>query len=138
MRISDWSSDVALPISRVRAVELADATGVPCAFRALHTQAVEADNAEKLEGIVHRLLGDRRPSPNREFFYVTLDEAKAAIDAAVAGKKPPKEPLALAITLPEGWLAPITPAKRLARSRAGQLQGQIGRASVRERECTYV
>ncbi|WPZ35525.1 GIY-YIG nuclease family protein [Thalassobaculum sp. OXR-137] len=108
---------------RVRAIEIADATGVPCAYVLLHKQAVEG-NAEKLEGIVHALLGDRRPSPNREFFYCTLDEAKAAIDAAVAGRKPPKEPLALAITLPDGWHAPVAPAQRLASSRAGQKQGR--------------
>ena len=112
---------------KTRALELADATGVPCSFIIEYT--APTPNSEKMEGIVHRMLGDRRPSPNREFFLCTVAEAKAAIAAALAGKKPPKEPPPLAVQLPRGWRPPVAPAKRLASDRAGQIKpGDVGKA----------
>ena len=104
----------------VRAIELADATGVPCAFVSEFTQAV--DNSEAMEGHLHRLLAHCRPTPNREFFIVSVPEAKAAIAALLEGKRAKGEAAAFAGTLPPGWRSPVAPARRLQSDRLGQIQ----------------
>lgn len=113
----------------IRAVELSDATGIPCAFVSEFVQAVP--DSEAAEATVHRLLSDKRPSPNREFFICSVDEGKAAIAATVAGAKPKGEPPPFAGPLPAGWKPPGIPAVRLASNRAGQIQtAPAAKASV--------
>lgn len=112
----------------VRAIELADATGVPAAF--VIERAFKVENSERMEAIVHGLLADRRPSPNREFFLVDVASAVAVVEAAIKGRRPVKDtvPPPLAVPLPKGWRMPVAPAVRLASDRAGQMQS-VGAAA---------
>ncbi len=105
----------------MRAIEIGDATGVPCAFHVAWCKAVP--NSEHQEGVVHGLLAPQRPSPNREFFFASVEEARAAIESAVAGKRPAKGELPpFAGRLPSGWQAPQAPSKRLPSDRMGQIK----------------
>lgn len=104
----------------IRAIELADATGVPCAFTSEFTQAV--DNSEAMEGHLHKLLAHCRPTPNREFFFISVPDAKAAIAALMDGKRAKGEASAFTGTLPPGWRSPVAPARRLQSDRLGQIQ----------------
>jgi hypothetical protein len=84
-------------------------------------------DSEAAEATVHRLLSDKRPSPNREFFICTVADGKAAIAATVAGAKPKGEPPPFAGPLPVGWKPPVIPAVRLPSNRAGQIQSEAAK-----------
>ena len=60
-----------------RAVELFT-TGVPAPFEVVYYCLTEGDEA--LEGRIHEALGRRRYRDDREFFRVTLSEARAVIE----------------------------------------------------------
>jgi T5orf172 domain len=60
-----------------RARELSSATGVPKPFRVAY--AWETKNPKALEASVHIRLDRFRVNGNREFFYISVSKAKAAI-----------------------------------------------------------
>ena len=114
-----------------RAVELADATGVPRAFVIEYSKSIE--NAEFMEGVVHGLLAGASPSANREFFFISVSEAVRVVDAACAGKRPSGSVSPRPAALPPGWRPPTVPAARLPSARAGQIQPGVSAALLAPR-----
>jgi hypothetical protein len=60
-----------------RAVQLSKSTGVPIPFDVVYSYG--CFNGERVEKEVHKKLKQKRVRGEREFFYVSLDEAKQVI-----------------------------------------------------------
>jgi hypothetical protein len=60
-----------------RAVQLSKSTGVPMPFDVVYSYS--CFNGERIEKEVHKQLKQKRVRGEREFFYVSLDEAKQVI-----------------------------------------------------------
>jgi hypothetical protein len=60
-----------------RAVQLSKSTGVPMLFNVVYSYS--CFNGERIEKEVHKQLKQKRVRGEREFFYVSLDEAKQVI-----------------------------------------------------------
>ena len=71
-----------------RAAELSSDTGVPGDFEVEHEVAVT--NPEAVEQAVHDRLATQKVNRNREFFEVTPQEARAAIDAVLRSSRSPR------------------------------------------------
>jgi T5orf172 domain len=65
--------------AKERAVELSRATGIPGQFRVEYE--IYVGNPDKIEKIIHSKLDHRRWNKNREFFQISLDEAKSLLDS---------------------------------------------------------
>lgn len=61
--------------------ELSRPTAVPLPYEVIHYR--RCFNAEHLEHLIHHSLRGKRVNPNREFFYITHEEARMIIDFAV-------------------------------------------------------
>lgn len=68
---------------RARAAALSSHTGVPSAFRV--AWYAEVQDCAAVEGAVKRALDRYRVNGRREFFSVTVPEARQAIERAAAG-----------------------------------------------------
>jgi hypothetical protein len=60
-----------------RALQLSKSTGVPLPFDVVYSYS--CFNGERIEKEVHKQLKEKRVRGEREFFYVSLDEAKQVI-----------------------------------------------------------
>jgi len=60
-----------------RAAQISRATGVPLPYKV--EWAFKCFNGEQLEGETHRMLKKYRVNNNREFFHITLEEAKKTV-----------------------------------------------------------
>jgi len=61
----------------LRAEQLSKSTGVPTPFDVVYTYS--CFNGERIEKEVHKIFKKKRVRGEREFFYVTLEEAKQMI-----------------------------------------------------------
>src|SRR5438876_10907835 len=61
-----------------RCAELGAATGIPTAFRLVHSR--EVSDGRAAEETIHRLLAPFRASQDREFFRLSIPKAIAAVD----------------------------------------------------------
>jgi hypothetical protein len=68
----------------LRAAELSGATGVPLPYEVAWARAVS--DCAFIEGVVHRMLDDRRINGKRESFRCDVATARQVIETAVGGK----------------------------------------------------
>ena len=75
-------SDTMHKIGQTGDLRQREATSSTFSFSGTMCHAVPCVNAKLLEAVVHHMLDKRRMAKRREWFEVTLDEAKAAVEAA--------------------------------------------------------
>lgn len=77
-----------------RIKELSSATGIPYKFKLVHS--VETFSPDKKERMIHESLAKYRiknKGKDKEFFEVTINEAKKVVDLIANPTKPPKPPV---------------------------------------------